>query len=278
MVARILYRLGNIPSASTLFPTLALYHKYKNDVEKRRLFVEIQQLFIERYRAAVDEAEPKGEPADLTPFLEEVAQRYKTLASFQIAMEIINEITLFLHRHPFMMYRSQEWTNVVELAGLFKSESLKTYYGKFFDQRFIDYLYNNFGSIDRINWRKFEGLTGEFFHRSGFYVEIGKGRNDEGIDARIWPQEQDKHLPPVMLLQCKRQKQKIERVVVKALWADIYAEGAQSGLIVTTSALSPGAKKDCTARAYPITQVDRNTLRSWIERMRSPHTGVFMGE
>ncbi|GEM_PF-6903413 len=44
-------------------------------------------------------------------------------------------------------------------------------------------------------------------------------------------------------MQCKRYKTKIEKMVVKSLWADIQEYGAESGLIVTISSLSPGAEK-----------------------------------
>ena len=155
---------------------------------------------------------------------------------------------------------------------------MSTYYGNFFDQRFIDYLYQNFDDIDKMNWRKFEGLTAEFFKREGFHVNIGAGRNDDSIDARVYSTEEDTGKPPLILIQCKRQKEKVEKVIVKALWADIQAEKAQSGLIVTTHTLSPGAEKVSLARAYPINVADRETLREWLIKMQSPYTGVFLGE
>jgi hypothetical protein len=61
-----------------------------------------------------------------------------------------------------------------------------------------------------------------------------------------------KGLPSAVLVQCKRERRKISKTVVKALWADIEAEGADSGLVVTTSALSPGARTLGTGRGYAI--------------------------
>jgi restriction system protein len=95
---------------------------------------------------------------------------------------------------------------------------------------------------------------------------------------RVWPEKADRQLPPALLVQCKRERKKIGKVVVKALWADVLAERAGSGLIVTTTALSPGAKKVCTARAYRIREADRGTLREWIEAMKTPDRGIFLGE
>jgi restriction system protein len=182
------------------------------------------------------------------------------------------------HIDPWSHIRRIEWNDTKNLADLFESESLTTYYGHFFDQRFIDYLAANFQSIDNINWRHFEGLVCEFFEREGFYVEIGPGRNDNNIDARIWPKEEDSQAPPAILVQCKRTRASVGKLVVKALWADIQAERATSGLIVTTSSLAVGAREIATARAYPIVEANRTNLTNWILSMRSPNSGVFLGE
>jgi restriction system protein len=142
----------------------------------------------------------------------------------------------------------------------------------------VDFLSHNFQSIDQINWRKFEGLTCEFFHRVGLDVKIGKGRNDDSIDARIWAKGKSATKPPLILVQCKRQKDKVEKVVVKALYADVIHEKAKLGLVVTSSALSPGAQKVCSARSYPVAESNRDTLKKWIGAMRTPYSGIFLGE
>jgi restriction system protein len=79
-------------------------------------------------------------------------------------------------------------------------------------------------------------------------------------------------------VQCKRQRAKIEKVVVKALFADVLEEKATSGLIVTTSALSPGAQQVVGARSYPVIEASRGELRAWLEAMRTPGTGAFLAE
>jgi restriction system protein len=154
---------------------------------------------------------------------------------------------------------------------------LNPQYGYFVDQRYVDYLAQNFGSVDEINWRKFEGLTAEFFKRLGIHVELSAGRNDDNVDLRLYPEKASDGVPPAVLIQCKRQKEKVGKVVVKALYADVLHEGAKSGLIVTSTAISPGAKKTCVARAYPVAAVERDALRKWIQAMRTPFSGVFMG-
>ncbi|MBE1443842.1 restriction endonuclease [Paenibacillus sp. OAS669] len=75
-----------------------------------------------------------------------------------------------------------------------------------FNQRYIDYLRANFNKIGNIHWRKFEGLTAEFFERQGYFVEIGPGRADGGVDVRVWTHDTNLAGPPTILIQCKRQK------------------------------------------------------------------------
>jgi len=184
-----------------------------------------------------------------------------------------------LYQSPFNSIRRVEWHDIRELDELFASEKLESPHGEYFDQRFVNFLAENFDDIDNINWRQFEGLAPEFFGRLGFEVKIGPGRADDGVDIRLWPTEAAaSNLPATVLVQCKRERRKISKTVVKALWADVDAEGADSGLVVTTSSLSPGARQMWTARGYAIEEADRETLREWLDVMRTPGTGVFLGE
>jgi restriction system protein len=144
------------------------------------------------------------------------------------------------------------------------------------DQRYIDYLAQNIDLVGKINWRKFEGLTAEFFEREGYHVALGPGRGDDGIDLRVWRDKNDG--PPTVLVQCKRQQEKIDKMVVKSLFADVEHHKAGSGLIVTTSSFSKGAREVCVARNYPIREANRDTVGKWISRMRTPNSGVFLGE
>jgi restriction system protein len=277
VVNHLLFKLGNTPTPRMVHPAIDLYHRYKADPPKLKRAIKVLDEWKDFIAEAVTTARDRGaSTVDPTPFLEEMARR----SSFEakVALELFDDINTRIQQNPWNSVRLVEWNDTIDLRELFESESLQTQYGQFFDQRFIDYLYRNFDDIDTVHWRKFEGLTGEFFTREGFHVELGPGRGDEGVDARIWPKEEGSDQPPAILVQCKRQKEKVSKVVVKALWADVVDEAASSGLVVTTSRLSPGARKVCKARAYPIQAAERETLRSWIRAMRSPGAGVFMGE
>jgi len=144
--------------------------------------------------------------------------------------------------------------------------------GCFFDQRFIDFLSVNHEKIGAIHWRKFEELVGECFDKFGYKVELGPGTNDDGVDLRVWS-DQFAEIPEY-IIQCKRQKAKIEKVTVKGLYADVLHEGAKMGLLVTTSEFSPGARKTVSARSYPVEEVNGQMIKSWLQELRTPGTGI----
>lgn len=79
------------------------------------------------------------------------------------------------------------------------------------------------------------------------------------------------------MVQCKRHANKISKTVVKALHADVEFHKADS-VVVTTSALSPGAKKTIKLRKYRVEEADRCTLQEWLKAMRTPGTGAFPAE
>ncbi len=273
-VRELLYRVGNTPVHYSTPPVLAVVHRLAVDANRSKDFEKV----LSRCLALIKDAQentPQETTLDLDGLLENVDAELGG-AGVNIAIELLGAIALQGHTSPWMPHRYFDWDNTVELSGLFKDESLETRYGKFFDQRFIDYLSQNFSRIDEINWRKFEGLTGEFFERAGFQVQIGPGRGDGGIDVRVWAPSDDAEKPPLILVQCKREQQKISQTVVKALWADVEWEGARSGLVVTTSSLAPSAETVRKARKYRIGAADRQMVKSWIDQLRSPGTGTFL--
>ena len=270
----LLYHVGNIPTPYPLPPVMAVYRCFEDDPIHSGILGEVISRCIELLNDQIRNS-PQGTRLDPSPLFENINIEFGILG-MDIAIELIDAFVLQLHISLFSSGRAVDWDDTVQLHDLFQSESLETRYGTFFDQRFIDYLAQNFGQIDNINWRKFEGLAGEFFERAGFQVEMGPGRGDNGVDVRVWSPADDVEKPPLILVQCKRQREKVGQVVLKALWADVLYEGAQSGLIVTTSALSPSTETSRKARSYPVSAAERPTLQNWIEQLRTPGSGTFL--
>lgn len=270
--AQLLYRLGNIESSSNTPTTIQLFHRYKSDPAQLEILHGVERIYVEVVRKQIAEAKvlnvPYGTSLDPGPFMTAVADNYG-IVGLDMAMEIISGVNNDMHRSALGRVRNVEWKDEVELKELFESEKLETQHGKFLDQRFIDFLDRNFDEIDQMHWRKFEGLGGEFFEREGYRVEMGPGRGDEGVDLRVFPKDAAASDPPLIIVQCKRQKAKIDMVLVKSVYTDVEWEKAESGLIVTTSTFSPGADRIRTARAYPIEAADRPKLQEWLAKMRS---------
>lgn len=257
----------NIKKSS--FPGFEVLHKYRDDKKVNNILHEVFLLRNAWWKLELDRCMRTGSKS-LNPqgFIEEAYNKYGKLG-----MKLAIEITLNQVEHercsPWNSVRRVDWENIIDLKDLFKSEGLETSYGSFIDQRYINYLYKNFDEdIDSIHWRKFEAITCEYFERNGYHVKIGEGRNDGGIDARIWRDGDFEQNSPTIIVQCKRQKSKVSNTVVKALYADVLAEGAESGLIVTSTKISPSGKSVAKARGYNVDWCERDTLKKWIEKMR----------
>jgi restriction system protein len=280
MFAQVLHHLGAGPPEIMINPGWAVEQRNQDDPARKAAFHALEPWMNELENDALNSA--FGNTLwefDPDPFLA-AAEADQGKFGRDIASQFVEALNLVLHQSPFHGVRHVAWGDIRDLDELFQSERLESPHGEFFDQRFVDFLGANFDDIDEINWRQFEGLAAEFFNRSGYAVELGPGRNDDGVDIRLWPSDVEPggSKPAVTLVQCKRELRKITKSVVKALWADVIHENAESGLIVTSSSFSPGAERTRTARGYPISEANRESLREWIHAMKTPGTGVFLGE
>lgn len=270
----LLYRLGRLDEINA-DPMGEMFRRYRKVKKKREQAFAISEKFNAWVEEEIERVKRENERSiNPTPFIIRMGKQYGA-SGLKMAMAAVESFSLLLFKSPWGV-PTHYYENMIELKALFESEGLDPLYGKFIDQRYIDYIHRNFDSIDKMNWRKFEGLTGEFFDRAGYHVELGTGRNDDGVDVRVWPTGKGVSDPPALIIQCKRQKASVEKVVVKSLYADVLSEKARSGLIVTTARLSPGARKVCVARGYPIGEADRPTLKEWVLNLRRPGHGSFV--
>lgn len=249
------------------------FHKYR----RTNLLVEYEkmhEIFRSMWWKLMDQAKAKGSKSiDPTPFLIKAHEELGSVG-LNMAMEQIEVMNRSLRLTPHSVGRSTQWTTPLALKKLFTGANESPEIGKFIDQRFIDYLSNNLDRLPDMHWRKFEALAAEFFDREGYKVELGPGSNDDGVDVRVWKPGSKPTDKPLCLVQCKRQKAKVERVIVKGLYADVEHEGAEYGVLVTTSELSPAARSTIVARGYPIQEIEREGLSKWLSALRTPGTGI----
>ncbi|WP_406426599.1 restriction endonuclease [Streptomyces sp. NBC_00147] len=218
---------------------------------------------------------PGRNTLDPRPLIDEVKRRWGAKGAL-IALRLMESINTRVVASPWSLVRRTEHQSRLELRELFTSETLPLPLGLFFDQRFIDYLDANSAALAEMHWRQFEGLVAERLRREGLRVELGPGRGDEGVDVRAWDPQAGDDAPAVMLVQCKRTKNKVDRVVVKALASDVMFEGARQGMVATTSSWSPGARSTVEARGYPVQETNHATLAKWLTEMRTPGSGVWL--
>jgi restriction system protein len=276
---RLLYRIGYTEVEYTGDHSgIWMYHKYKNHPElfathKAMLALHHKEIGGRIMAAAADPNLPRL--IDPEPFLTRCKAELGG-KGLVMAYEYLQWGCLVQRVYPWGSVRTTEWVSPIALAHLFSASDQQPEKGRFIDQRYIDYLSSNADRLPEMHWRKFEELTAEFFEREGFRVDLGPGSNDDGVDVRVWrPSTKEGSAKPLYLVQCKRQKAKVEKVVIKGLSADVQYEGAEYGVIVTTSTLSSGALSTISARGYPIQVVERDAVKTWLELLRTPGTGII---
>lgn len=266
---KLLYRIGYTEEEyDGDYLGINLFHRYSKTAFLNE-FLGVDELFDEMLEQAVP-----TKSIDPTLFVRKCHQKYGRIG-VKMAWELIESLNKAVTINPHSKGRAVEWNNPLSLNKLFMGTSDIPENGRFIDQRFINYLSKNTSKLPSIHWRKFEELTAEFFDREGYKVELGPGSNDDGVDIRIWKADSIPTERPLFLVQCKRQKKKIERVVVKGLYSDVQFEGAKYGIVVTTSELSPAAKTTIMARGYPIQEVNRDGVTKWLTKLRVPGTGII---
>lgn len=230
------------------------------------------EIYHQKYEECVESAVKQGKDVINPETILSAAQdKYGDLGHAYM-LELIIQCDQQLRNSPHSSSRWQEWNDIVDLEDLFTKHHPVATHGTFIDQRFINFLSSNEEKLGQIHWRKFEELVGECFEKSGFRVELGPGSNDDGVDLRVWNEENEK--APEYIIQCKRQKSKIDRVTVKGLYADVLEEKAGTGLLVTSSEFSPGARKTVMARGYPIKEINGQMVNTWLKNLRTPGSGI----
>jgi hypothetical protein len=125
--------------------------------------------------------------------------------------------------------------------------------------------------LHRINWREFEVLLFRIFQNQGFTAELGPGRADGGIDLRLL--QRDPLGDILTLVQAKHyaSHRKVGLEPVQALFGAAQADGAQHGMVVTTSEYLPGAR---AFAARHNVQLDLRTSNDVVDWCRTATAGI----
>ena len=233
----------------------------------------IQNIYSKHYKLGAEQAIKNGQSSiDPMPMLAEAMKKYGKEGANDL-IELIEMYHTNFQNSPHTSGRWEQWKDIADLNDLFNKYQPVVSHGTFLDQRFINYLSNNVAKLGDIHWRKFEELISECFSKSGYKVELGPGTNDDGVDVRVWNDSAQAH--PEFIIQCKRYKSKIDKVTVKGLYADVLEAQATTGLLVTTSEFSPGARTTISARNYPIKEINGQKVSEWLKALRTPGSGII---
>lgn len=113
-------------------------------------------------------------------------------------------------------------------------------------------------ALEKMSWRKFEGLAAETFRRDGYrVVERGGDGPDGGVDLELYMGD-DKYL-----VQCKQWRtMKVGVATVRELYGVMTAERAVGGFVVASGSFTSDAESFAEGRAIRL--VDAKKFRAMI--------------
>lgn len=135
------------------------------------------------------------------------------------------------------------------------------------NRELLEYFAKHPKYLHKLHWRKFEELLDAIFRNLGYRTELGLGRNDEGVDLRIY--QKDEIGEVLTLVQAKKYdpERPIDLQAVAALSAIVDQENAQRGLFVTTSRFLPVAKRFAEKEARRIVLADPSDIAGWCSKV-----------
>ena len=178
-------------------------------------------------------------------------------------IDVVNAFTNYMISSN--SYKNSKYGNIpsIKLNDLFFSEINNSKLGDYFDQRYIDYLATQLNELNKINWRKFEQLTAQFYKNKGYSVSIGKGRKDGGIDITL-RKGQD-----IILVQCKRWKNNVGVDVIRALHDEMSHRNYVSGILCCSNDVSRDAKALIKERNYKIQVINQKDIFDFLKKNKS---------
>jgi restriction system protein len=115
-------------------------------------------------------------------------------------------------------------------------------------------------------WEDFEHLVRQLFEwefgRNGVQVEVTRASRDRGVDAIMF--DPDPLRGGKYVLQAKRYTRTVDVSAVRDLYGTVVNEGANRGVLVTTSSFGPDAYE--FAKGKPISLVDGPNLIAMLQR------------
>ncbi|MDH4318955.1 MAG: restriction endonuclease [Desulfobulbaceae bacterium] len=156
--------------------------------------------------------------------------------------------------------QSLEFTPIAPIVRLDTNDS------RFIDPKEVLSKMKNGENLATMDWGDFEHLCRELFERafaeSGAEVKVTQASRDQGIDAIIF--DPDPLRGGKIVIQAKRYTNTVDVSAVRDLYGSVMNEGANKGILVTTSQYGPDAYS--FAKDKPITLLNGNELLGLLEK------------
>jgi restriction system protein len=137
------------------------------------------------------------------------------------------------------------------------------------DKRFVDSkdtIFNESTNLALMHWEEFEHLIRELFEKefnnNGSQVKVTQASKDGGVDAIAF--DPDPIRGGKIVIQAKRYTNTVGVAAVRDLYGTVMNEGANKGILVTTSDYGPESYK--FAKGKPITLLNGGNLLHLLEK------------
>lgn len=136
------------------------------------------------------------------------------------------------------------------------------------EAKLFDAVSRNPDLMYTISPRNFELLVAELLHRLGYEIEVTPPSKDGGVDIYAAKSSELGHF--MLLVECKRyaRSKPVKVDVVRALHGNVHAKRATSGVVVTTSTFTRGARDFQRELRHQLELRDYLNLRDWLSKVR----------
>jgi len=190
----------------------------------------------------------------------------KCILSLQVKKEELTNMNL-QNVDPKLCFRNLKGIGSSKLSSLSEIQPIITTFDA--DKRFVDSKNVDFDDTTNLalmNWEEFEHLIRELFEKefsnNGSQVKVTQASRDGGVDAIAF--DSDPIRGGKIVIQAKRYTNTVGVAAVRDLYGTVMNEGANKGILVTTSDYGPDSYE--FAKGKPLTLLNGGNLLHLLEK------------
>jgi hypothetical protein len=219
--------------------------------------------FQEAFLKARERARSRGQRLRMVSFEEPIEEMMRRSIPFLVDGPDGIEGHFDVHKIVRSLVSHSDGVLPSESAPADARDALRVAFRKTSDE-VLRWFANNPSALPGMHWRDFEHLVAELFDRNGFEVTLTSSSGDHGAD--LYAARHTKLGILLYVVECKRHR--LNRPVgpspVRGLRGVIDRDGANAGLLVTTSFFSEGAWIEQRTIPFRVSLHDNRDLRRWL--------------